>query len=56
MIGTPSRLRLILKAAVLARISPDFDFNMEDNDARRKWKYDDPKFFKFFKLKFDCAD
>ncbi len=30
MIGAPSRLRLILKAAALTRISPHFDFNMEE--------------------------
>ncbi len=44
MIGAPSRLRLIRKAAVLPRISPYFDFNMKENVVRRKWKYDDPKF------------
>jgi hypothetical protein len=40
----PSRLRLIRKAAALARISPHFDFSIEENDAWRKWKSDDPKF------------
>ncbi len=41
-------LRLIRKEDVLARIFPHFDFNIEENVARRKWEYDDPKF--------DCAD
>jgi hypothetical protein len=44
VIGAPSRLRLIRKTAALARISPNFDFSIEENAARRKWKYDDPKF------------
>jgi hypothetical protein len=44
VIGTPSRLKLIRKAPALGRISPYFDFNIEENVARRKWKYDDPKF------------
>ncbi len=44
MIGAPSRLRLILKAAAFGRISPYFDFSIEENAVRRKWKYDDPKF------------
>ena len=48
MIDAPSRLRLILKAAAFARISPHFDFNIEENAVRRKWEYDDPKF--------DCVD
>ncbi len=39
----PSRLRLIRKASALARISPHFDFSIEENAARRKCKYDDPK-------------
>ena len=41
-----SRLRLIRKTTVLVMISPHFDFSMEENAARRKWKYDDPKFEK----------
>jgi hypothetical protein len=44
VIGDPSRLRVIRKTAALARISPYFDFSIEENAARRKWKYDDPKF------------
>jgi hypothetical protein len=44
----PSRLSLIRKATVLSRIFPHFDFIIEENAARRKWKYDDPKV--------DCAD
>ena len=44
MIGAPSRLRLIRIAVAFARISPHFDFNIEENAVRRKWKYDDPKF------------
>ena len=48
VIGYPSRFRLIRKSDVLSRISPYFDFSMEENAARRKWKYDDPKF--------DCTD
>jgi hypothetical protein len=43
VIGAPSRLRLIRKAADFTRISPHFDFTIEENAARRKWKYDDPK-------------
>ena len=42
MIGSPSRLRLIRKSAGLARMFPHFDFSIEENAARRKWKYDDP--------------
>ncbi len=48
VIGTPLRFRLIRKEVALARIFPDFDFSIEENAPRRKWKYDDPKF--------DCAD
>jgi hypothetical protein len=48
VIGAPSRLRVILKEDVFGRISPHFDFSIEENAARRKWKYDDPKF--------DCDD
>ncbi len=44
VIGAPSRLRLIHKDATFGRISPHFDFSIEENAARRKWKYDDPKF------------
>jgi hypothetical protein len=44
VIGAPSRLRLIRKAVDFGRISPYFDFIIEENAARRKSKYDDPKF------------
>ena len=44
MIGAPSRLRLIRKTVVLPKINPPFDFIIEENVVRRKWKYDDPKF------------
>jgi hypothetical protein len=44
VIVAQSRLRLIRKTVTLGRISPYFDFNIEENTARRKWKYDDPKF------------
>jgi hypothetical protein len=37
-------LRLIHKSATFVRISPYFDFSIDENAARRKWKYDDPKF------------
>jgi hypothetical protein len=33
VIGAPSRLRLIRKAAALARIFPHFDFSIEENAA-----------------------
>jgi hypothetical protein len=41
-----NRLHDFLSA--LVRISPHFAFSIEENAARRKWKYDDPKF--------DCRD
>ena len=36
--GAPSRLRLIRKAAALARMFPHFDLSIEEKAARRKWK------------------
>ena len=47
MIGAPSRLRLIRKAATLARIDETRDLSIEEKAARRKWK-NAPMF--------DCAD
>ena len=47
MIGAPSRLRLIRKAAALARIDETRDLSIEEKAARRKWK-NAPIF--------DCAD
>ncbi len=44
MIDVPSRLRQIRQAVTFVRISPYFDFTIDENAARRKWKYDDPKF------------
>ncbi len=38
MIGTPSRLRLIRKAAALASRFPLFDLRFEKNAARRQWQ------------------
>jgi hypothetical protein len=46
--GAPSKFRFTLKADVLVRMFPHFDFRKQEKAARRKWKYDDPKF--------DCAD
>jgi hypothetical protein len=37
-IGDPSRLRLIRKAAALARIFPTLDLSTEEKAARRSWK------------------
>ena len=34
VIGAPSRLRLIRKSTAFARISPHFDFSIEENVAR----------------------
>ncbi len=48
MIDAPSRFRLIRKAAALARIFPTLDLSKEEKAARRRWKYEAPKF--------DCAD
>ena len=47
VIGAPSRLRLIRKAAALARIDEKRDLIIEEKAARRKWK-NAPIF--------DCAD
>ena len=38
MIGAPSRLRLIRKAAALAEIKLTRDLSIEEKAARRKWK------------------
>ena len=48
MIGAPSKLRFTRKADALGIMIPHFDFSNAEKDARRKWKYEDPKF--------DCAD
>jgi hypothetical protein len=39
VIVTPSRLRLIRKVAVLVRICPTLDLNIETKVARRKWNW-----------------
>jgi hypothetical protein len=38
VIGAPSRLRLIRKAAALARIDETRDLIIEEKATRRKWK------------------
>ncbi len=38
VIGAPSRLRLIRKAVVLARIDETRDLIIDEKAARRKWK------------------
>jgi hypothetical protein len=37
VIGDPSKLRLIRKAAALARARPTFPLSPEEKAARRKW-------------------
>ncbi len=37
VIGVPSKLSVIRKAAGLARVSPTLDLSCEENAARRKW-------------------
>ncbi len=49
MIVTPSRLRLIRKAAALARISPHFDFKHRERRAAKKRKL--KNYFLFMKIK-----
>ncbi len=45
MIGVPSRLRLIRKTVTLVRISPHFDFSIEENAAwTRQFHPEDLKF------------
>jgi hypothetical protein len=39
---------LIRKTDVLTRIFPHFDFNFEENAARRKWEYDERVYFILF--------
>ncbi len=46
-IGSPSKLRFTRKAEALPMIFPTLDLSKEEKSARRKWKYEAPKF--------DCA-